>query len=208
MSGCDCSAGASQLAKDKSRRRTLVIVLLINAIMFVAVLAVGLWADSRALIADSADNLGDAMIYGLSILALGRSQRWIAGAALAKGMAQLAFGVLVIVTVVHGILTEPEPIGAAIMLMAAVALLANLSSFFLLLKHRGDDINMRSVWLCSRNDVISNVGVIITGLLVVVFRSPWPDLLVGGIIAAIFLQTAYIVLRDGWATWQQPPETS
>ena len=204
MSGCHCESGATELAADAARRKTLVTVLWINGVMFVAALAAGLWADSRALIADSADNLGDAMVYGLSLFAVERSQRWKAGAALVKGAVQLAFGVLVLISVIHGVFYGTEPIGGMIMAMAAVSLLANLTCFALLLKHRGDDINMRSVWLCSRNDVISNAGVIVAGLLVFLTMSPWPDLAVGGIIAIIFLHTAYVVLRDGWAQWQEP----
>lgn len=204
MSGCHCESAATELSASAARRKTLATVLWINAVMFIAALAAGLWADSRALIADSADNLGDAMVYGLSLIAVERSERWKAGAALVKGTVQLGFGVLVLTSVIHGLFSGTEPIGGMMMAMAAVSLLANLACFILLLKHRGDDINMRSVWLCSRNDVMSNAGVIVAGLLVFLTMSPWPDLVVGGIIAVIFLQTAYVVLRDGWALWQQP----
>ena len=206
MTGCACDSGAAQVAAKQKRRGTLRVVMLINAIMFLSVFLVGMWADSRALLADSADNLGDAMVYGLSLMAVSRSHRWTAGAALIKGLIQLIFGIAVIGGVVQGVLTGPEPKGIAIISTAFAALAANLVCFGLLWKHRGEDINMRSVWLCSRNDVFSNAGVIVAGFLVLVTTAAWPDLLVGAIIALIFVQTAYVVIRDGWKSWRTEAE--
>ncbi|MDX1570419.1 MAG: cation diffusion facilitator family transporter [Xanthomonadales bacterium] len=203
MSACGCDASANELAANKRRRRTLRWVLAINGVMFVGVLGAGIWADSRALIADSADNLGDALTYALSLLVIGQSLRWRAGAALVKGGIQLLFGVLVVMSIIRGLLGAPDPIGAAIIATASVALVANLVCFVLLLKHRDEDVNMRSVWLCSRNDVLANAGVIVAGGLVAWFGSPWPDLVVASLIAAIFLQTAYGVIRDALAAWRE-----
>ncbi len=202
MSGCDCETLGPELARDERRRRTLRIVLAINAVAFVVVLGVGLWAESQALIADSADNLGDALVYALSLAVVARSMRWRAGAAVVKGIVQLAFGLFVAASIANSFVTQPEPLGAAMMSMAAVALVGNLVCFTLLLKHRGEDVNMRSVWLCSRNDVIANAGVIVAGVLVVWLNSHWPDTVVASLIAAVFLHTAFVVLRDATLAWR------
>lgn len=185
----------------EDRRRVLVVVLLINAVMFVGEFTAGLLADSAALLADSADNLGDAFIYGLSLYVLYRSLRWRAGAAFVKGFIQLVFGIGVASQVVMKAKYGADPIGIVMMGVAAIALLGNLTCFALLMKHRGDDVNMRSVWLCSRNDVLGNLGVIVAGIAVAITGSYWPDLLVGGAIALVFLYTAWDVLRDAYRTW-------
>src|SRR5690606_2680924 len=99
----------------------------------------------------------------------------------------------------------PQPIGLAIMAVAALALVGNVTCLALLTRHRGDDVNMRSVWLCSRNDVIGNIGVILSGGLVIVLDSYWPDIIIASLVAAIFLHTAQDVLRDAWRTWKQQP---
>jgi Co/Zn/Cd efflux system component len=201
MVGCVHQHDAEALA-DGARRRTLHIVLWINAAMFAAEFGAGILADSRALIADSADNLGDALVFGLSLYVVGRSLRWRAGAAFFKGLIQLAFGVGIVISIVLGVLGEPEPIGLAIMAVATVALAANLTCFMLLLKHRGEDVNMRSVWLCARNDVIGNIAVIISGALVLLLDSHWPDIAVASLVAMVFLHTGYAVLRDSAYAWR------
>jgi Co/Zn/Cd efflux system component len=201
MSECAHHESAEALANG-ARRRTLYIVLGINGVMFVAEFSAGILADSRALIADSADNLGDALVFGMSLFVVGRSLRWLAGAAFIKGLIQLAFGIGVAVSIVLGILGDPEPIGLAMVGVAAIALGANLACFSLLLKHRGEDINMRSVWLCARNDVIGNIAVIVSGALVMLLGSYWPDIAVAALVAAVFLHTAYVVLRDATRAWQ------
>jgi len=183
------------------RQRVLVIALVINVVMFIGEFVAGLLADSVALLADSADNLGDAFVYGLSLYVLYRSLRWRAGAAFVKGLIQLAFGIGVASQVVMKAIHGAEPIGAIMMGVAAIALLGNLTCFMLLMKHRGDDVNMRSVWLCSRNDVLGNLGVIVAGVAVAVSGNFWPDLVVGGVLAVVFLHTAWGVLRDASHTW-------
>lgn len=204
MSGHQHGGSADQPEGARSRedqRRVLVFVLAINAVMFVGEFTAGLLADSAALLADSADNLGDTFVYGLSLYVLYRSFRWRAGAAFVKGLIQLAFGVGVASQVVMKARYGADPIGAVMMGVAAVALLGNLTCFALLMKHRGDDVNMRSVWLCSRNDVLGNIGVIVAGIAVATTGTFWPDLLIGGAIALVFLYTAWGVLRDAYRAW-------
>jgi cation diffusion facilitator family transporter len=204
MSDCDCEESAKSVVTGSraGQQRVLLIVLAINLIMFVGEFAAGLLADSAALIADSADNLGDAFVYSLSLYVLYRSQRWRAGAAFVKGLIQLGFGLGVAAQVVLKSLHGAEPIGLVMMGAAAVALVGNLTCFALLMRHRGDDVNMRSVWLCSRNDVLGNIGVIVAGLTVAGSGRAWPDLVVGGIMAAVFLHTSGQVLRESVRTWR------
>lgn len=205
MSRCESETKADELAELRSstRQRTLWIVLAINAVMFVAELTAGLFAQSQALIADSADNLGDTLVYAMSLFVVARSLRWRAGATFVKGLIQLCFAAAVIASIVGSLLREPEPVGLVMMAVAAAALIGNLICFALLMKHRGEDVNMRSVWLCSRNDVIGNAGVIASGGLVMLLRAAWPDIVIASLIATVFLHTSYIVLRDAARAWQE-----
>lgn len=205
MVGCGCESKADELAKlqDGERRRTLWIVLAINVVMFVAELTAGLLAQSQALIADSADNLGDTLVYAMSLFVVARSLRWRAGAAFVKGLIQLGFAAAVIASIVASLLGGTEPVGLVMMAVAAAALVGNVICFTLLMKHRGEDVNMRSVWLCSRNDVISNIAVIISGGLVMLLDTAWPDVIVASLVALVFLHTSYMVLRDATRAWRE-----
>lgn len=203
-----CNVDTVDQLAMKGRRRTLYIVLCINLLMFSTELGAGIWADSKALIADSADNLGDSLVYAMSLFVVARSLRWRAGAALAKGLIQLAFALGLVVTIIASLLGKPQPIGLAMMAIASLALVGNVICLVLLTKYRSDDVNMRSVWLCSRNDVIGNIGVIVSGGLVIMFDSFWPDIVVASLVAAVFLHTAYDVLRDALRAWKQQPESS
>jgi cation diffusion facilitator family transporter len=178
------------------RRSTLLTVLWINAAMFGVEFVAGVLADSSALVADSADNLGDALTYGISLYVLHRSLRWRGGAAIIKGIIQIAFGLGVIAGIAYKAAHGFQPLAPAMAVVSALALAANLTCFGLLLKHRGEDINMRSVWLCSRNDVIGNIGVLIAAGLVGFTGSFWPDILVGGVLAALFIWTGIGVIRE------------
>lgn len=206
MGDC-CGAETAEQLATRDRRNTLYAVLAINLVMFVGELGAGIWADSQALIADSADNLGDSLVYAMSLLVAASSLRWRAGAAVIKGLIQLGFGIGIVVSIVASLMGEPQPVGLAMMAVAAVALVGNLVCFALLSKHRGEDINMRSVWLCSRNDLIGNTGVILSGALVMWLDSFWPDIAVASIVAAVFLHTAWSVLRDAIRAWRDgaPP---
>lgn len=204
MADC-CDSKTDDLAQlaDAGRRRTLRIVLGINLVMFVGELLAGWLADSQALIADSADNLGDTLVYAMSLFVVARSLRWRAGAALVKGFIQLGFAIAVIASIVASLFTQPQPLGVVMMLVAGIALAGNLICFTLLMKHRGEDVNMRSVWLCSRNDIIGNAAVILSGALVMWLDSYWPDIVVASIVALVFLHTSYEVLRDAARDWQK-----
>ena len=205
MSDCGCNETASALSAntDHARRRVLWIVLIINVILFVGEFTVGWWADSSALQADSLDSLGDASVYVLSLLVVGGTLRQRTKAVFLKGAIQALFGVGVLMEVVRSAWLGAEPRAAYMAIAAAVALVANLTCFALLTRFRSDDMNMRSVWLCSRNDIVNNAGVIIAAMLVAWWQSPWPDLVVGTLVALLFLRTAWTVLAQGWADWHR-----
>lgn len=176
------------------QRAVLVAVLWINAAMFVVESIAGIVADSSALLADSLDMLGDALIYGFSLYVLTRNASWKARAALVKGVIQAAFGVGVLVEVTDKLLHGGTPLGGWMAGVGALALAANLVCFWLLTRHREQDLNMRSVWLCSRNDLIANVGVLVAAALVYASGSAWPDIIVGVLIAGLFLKTSVNVI--------------
>ena len=206
-SGCGCAEAAGQLstAADREQRRVLVIVLAINAALFIGEFGAGWWAGSTALQADSLDSLGDAGVYALSLFVVGRSLRWRAGAGAVKGAIQGLFGLAVLAEVVRKALLGATPDAPIMAAAAAVALVGNLTCFLLLTRFRHQDINLRSVWLCSRNDLFSNSGVIVAAGAVAWLGQGWPDLLVGALVALLFLHTSFEVLRVAIRQWRHPP---
>jgi Co/Zn/Cd efflux system component len=178
------------------QRRVLQVVLGINAVMFLFELTAGLIAHSTALLADSMDMLGDALVYGFSLYVIGRAPVWHARAALLKGVLMAGFGAGVLMEVATKLARGVTPAAGIMSAVALIALLANGAVLLCLWQHRADDINMRSVWLCSRNDVAANVGVLVAALGVAATGSPWPDILVGLAIAALFGASALVVIRE------------
>ncbi len=175
---------------------TLKVVLVINAVMFVVVLAAGLLARSTALLADSLDNLGDALTYGLSLYAVSRGARSKAKVALFKGGLILAAGLFVLGQVIYGILHPGLPVFETMGIVSLVALAANATCLVLLWKHRTEDVNMSSVWECSRNDIASNIAVFIAAGFVWLTQSGWPDIVVGLALACLFLRSALNVIAS------------
>lgn len=196
MAGCcnDKSCALEQLHGRQSA--TLRIVLVLNAVMFVVELTAGLLAGSVSLLADSLDMLGDALVYAFSLWVVGRGLLWKARAATAKAAVMALFGLLVAGEVAHKLLVPQVPGYEAMGGIGFLALVVNTACFALLWRHRGEDINMRSVWLCSRNDLYANSAVLIAALAVWQTASPWPDLVVGAGICALFLHSAWGVAAD------------
>lgn len=192
----------ARLAQRQDQRRVLTIVLAINAIMFFGEFAAGVIAGSVALMADAVDMFGDAMVYGLSLYALDRSARWQNGAALAKGVFILLFGLGVLLQVANKIQNGVPPSSTTMFVVGAIALAANLTCLALLWRFRKQDLNMSSTFECSRNDVISNCGVLLAALAVGVLNSAWPDIIIGVIIAGLFLRSAYRVLSAAWPAFR------
>ena len=183
-------------------RRALLAVLLINLGMFVVEVTVGWFSGSRALRADALDFLGDTATYGLTLWALGQSLSWRLRAARIKGWSLLLMGMLVLADSVRAAFGQAVPPGSLISSIGVVALAANLTSLALLARYRQGDANIRSVWLCSRNDAIANLAVIAAGALVLASGSRWPDLLVAFAIAGLFTHSAIAILRQ--ANREQP----
>jgi cation diffusion facilitator family transporter len=194
MSNC-CESKACELsALRESHGRVLWIVLAINSIMFIVEGAAGLSAQSTALLADALDMLGDALVYGFSLFVLARSARWQAGAALAKGSFMLLFGLGVLGQAIHKIVVPTMPEVETMGIVGSVAFAANLACFCLLYRHRGDNLNMSSTWLCSRNDLFANAGVLVAAGSSYLVASRWPDIIVGLIIAGLFLRSSAAVI--------------
>lgn len=192
---CSDKVCALQQLRD-NQAATLRAVLILNAAMFVVEIVAGLIAGSVALVADSLDMLGDALVYGLSLYVVGRALVWKVRAALAKAAVMGLFGAFLFGQVVFKVVFREIPLYEAMGAVGALAILVNAVCFALLWRHRAADINMRSVWLCSRNDVVANVSVLLAAVGVWGFDSPWPDLLVGAFICALFLRSAFVVARE------------
>lgn len=191
-----------------SHARVLWIVLSINAMMFIVEGAAGLLAHSTALLADALDMLGDALVYGFSLFVLDRSARWQAGASLVKGVFMLAFGFGVLTEALYKVFVPVMPDAETMGGVGALALIANLVCFTLLYRHRVDNLNMSSTWLCSRNDLIANVGVLLAAAASFLLVSRWPDIVVGGLIAGLFVHSASAVLSRSLKAWRASKESS
>ncbi len=192
-----CEAKAEELvALRDSQRRVLAVVLVVNIAMFCIEFGAGLLSGSTAVLADSLDMLGDSLVYGFTLYVLHRSLAWRARAALAKGVIMAAFGLGVLLESAFRLGAGVPPLVPLMVGTGALALIANAFCFFLLWRHRADDINLRSTWLCSRNDLIGNGAVLVAAVLVAWSESIWPDVIVGVGIAGLFLRTATSVLRE------------
>lgn len=199
MSCCNHDACQdTSLADTRRHRRVLWIVLVINLLTFGGEFTFGWIARSSAVQGDSLDSLGDALVYGISLIVVGRSLRARAMSAVTKGVVQLAFGALVLAEVLHRFFVQTPPLTSVMAWAALGALIGNGACLALLTPLRADDINMRSVWQCSRNDVIGNVGVLVTAALVAVTSWWWLDLVFGGSLAVLFIRTGLGVCRDAW----------
>jgi Co/Zn/Cd efflux system component len=198
MDSC-CETKAEEISALRGKHRSvLVAVLAINAVLFVVEGAAGLLADSTALLADSLDMLGDSLVYAFSLYVLSRSAAWKAKAALLKGTIMAVFGAGVLLEVIYKTISGIVPAAETMGIIGTLVLLGNGICFLLLFRHRSDDLNMRSTWLCSRNDIIANMSVLIAATGVKVFDASWPDIVVGGAIAALFLKSASTVLRESF----------
>lgn len=188
----------AQLGLKQDQRRVLLIVLAINALMFVIEFSAGLIARSSALQADAVDMLGDALVYALSLYVINRGARWEAGAALVKGGVILLLFLIIVVEIVHKLINGVPPSSKLMLIFGTLALLANLICLALLWRFRKLNVNMSSTFECSRNDVAANLGVLLAAVGVAWFDSLWPDIVVGSIIALIFLRSAVRVIGQAW----------
>jgi Co/Zn/Cd efflux system component len=204
MDCCDHCHAPDPHRGSAAYRRVLWAVLGINAAMFLIEIGAGLAAGSASLQADALDFFGDAANYAISLLVVGMALRYRAMAALAKGSTMGLFGLWIIGTAiwhaVHGTLPSAFTMGA----VGFAALAANAASFGLLWAYRSGDANMRSAWICTRNDVLGNLAVLLAALGVFGTGTGWPDIIVAAIMAALALQGATIVVRQSLAELHQP----
>jgi len=181
---------------ESRQRRTLIGVLAANAVMFAVEIVAALVAHSTSLLADSADMLGDVIVYAFSLYVIGRGVVWQTRAALLKGGIMAVFGAGVLVEAVAKLVSGVTPDGGIMSAIGLLALAVNAAVLAALWRHRADDLNMRSVWLCSRNDVIANGAVLLAALGVTLTSSAWPDIVVGLGIAGLFIGSAVDVVRS------------
>jgi cation diffusion facilitator family transporter len=194
-----CESKSEELSQLRTgHKKVLQVVLVINIVLFGVEAVAGMLANSTALLADSLDMFGDSLVYGFSLYVLWRSAAWKAKAALLKGAIMAVFGAGVLLEVVYKTISGIVPSAETMGIIGALVLLGNSICFLLLFRHRADDINMRSTWLCSRNDILANIAVLLAAVGVKVFDASWPDILVGAAIAALFLRSAFTVLRESF----------
>jgi len=198
MSGC-CGHDAKFEGVSDDYKRRLWIVIAINAAMFAVEMTAGQLARSQALQADALDFLGDALTYGISLAVIGASIRVRTNAALAKALSLLLMGLWVLGSTIYRVIYVGVPEAEIMGMIGLLALIANLASVMLLVRYKDGDANVRSVWLCSRNDAIGNVAVMIAALGVWGTATGWPDLIVAGIMASLFLSSAVQIFRQALA---------
>ena len=190
----DDACGRQAPVVSPQYRRILVVALVVNALMFGVEVVAGSVAGSNALLADALDFMGDAANYGISLYVLGMALVWRARAALIKGVTMGLFGMWVLGKTVHDLWSGVPPEALAMGVVGALALAANVLVAFLLYRFRNGDSNMQSVWICSRNDAIGNIAVIVAAVAVGMTGHAWPDLLVAFGIAALALSGAVRII--------------
>lgn len=196
--GC-CGHNAKFDGLDPRYKRILWMVIAINAAMFIIEMTAGALAGSQALQADALDFFGDTLTYGISLAVIGRSIAVRSNAALFKGASLMLMGLWVFGSTAYQLLVLGLPRAEVMGFVGLLALAANVASVVLLAGYKDGDANVRSVWLCSRNDAIGNVAVMFAALAVWATASPWPDLIVAAVMAGLFLTSAVSILRQSSA---------
>lgn len=191
-------------ASSTAQRRTLLQVFLLNAGLSAALFITGAIASSAALIANGADNASDAVVYALSYFAATRGTRWKVRAARVSGVALLIVAAGVFIEALRRFFGEPEPAGPPIIAMSIVAAAINILYLRLLLAHRRGDVNLRAAWTFSINDMLSNLGALAAGVLVMWLGRAWPDLIAGMAIAFVAAKGGWEILEDAHRTAKQP----
>ena len=200
MARC-CGSNTTFDGLSASYKRRLWAIIAINAAMFLVEMTAGHISRSQALQADALDFFGDAMTYSISLAVIGSSLRVRAGAAFFKGLSLAAMGVWVFAYTAYKVFADGVPEAEIMGVIGFLALAANLLCVLLLVRYKDGDANVRSVWLCTRNDAIGNVAVMVAALGVWGTATGWPDLVVAGIMAALFLNSAAQVLRQAWGEY-------
>jgi Co/Zn/Cd efflux system component len=203
-----CSGGVPVFdGMDPRYKRVLWLVIAVNALMFLTEMVAGQLAGSQALKADALDFLGDTVTYGLSLAVIGASLQTRAKAALLKGVSLSLMALWVLATTVYHTFILGVPIAGVMGGIAILALAANLASVILLVPYKDGDANVRSVWLCSRNDAIGNAVVMLAALGVWGTATAWPDLIVAALMAGLFLTSSVQILRQAVGEHRQGPQS-
>ena len=198
MSGDCCGHGATFEGLSADYKRRLWLVIAINASMFLVEMAAGALAGSQALQADALDFLGDATTYGISLAVIGTAIQVRARAAILKALSLTAMALWVLGSTAHHVLILGVPRAEVMGVIGILALAANAASVLILIRYKDGDANVRPVWLCSRNDAIGNVAVMLAALAVWGTATRWPDLLVAAIMAGLFLNSSIRILRQSF----------
>jgi Co/Zn/Cd efflux system component len=197
MSACCSHTGTFDGMSDDYRRR-LIAVIAINAVMFLVEMTAGHISGSQALQADALDFFADSLTYGASLWVIGMSLRTRSVVALVKGLSLAAMGLWVLGSTIYRVFVVGVPSAEIMGLIGFLALAANIASVLILMRYRDGDANVRSVWLCSRNDAIGNVAVMVAAVGVWGSATAWPDLAVAAIMAGLFLTSAVKILGQAW----------
>lgn len=196
MVGCGCDDNVKFDGMTAAYKRILWVVIAINGIMFLVEMTAGMIASSQALKADALDFLGDTATYTITLMVLGMPLVWRARAALVKGASLGLMGIWVLGSTIYYALVLDVPQAEVMGSIGLLALTANMVSVLLLLRHRNGDANVRSVWLCSRNDAIGNLAVIFAASGVWATNTAWPDLIVAAVMAGLFLWSSEQIVRQ------------
>ena len=200
-----CGHGAVFDGISADYKRRLWLVIAINAAMFAVEMTAGQLARSQALQADALDFFADAMTYGISLAVIGASLRVRASAALAKGASLFLMGLWVFASTAYRVFYLGVPEAGVMGVVGFMALTANIASVLILVRYKDGDANVRSVWLCSRNDAIGNVAVMLAALGVWSTTTGWPDIIVASLMAALFLSSSFQILRQGLIEYRTKP---
>ncbi|MBV1912019.1 MAG: cation transporter [Cycloclasticus sp.] len=195
MSGC-CGDSCAVEALREKQRGTLLYVLGINTAMFLIIVVAAIYGDSTALFADSLDNLGDALTYALSIYAVTRGNATKAKVALFKGVLILFAAIAVLVQIIYHIVVPTVPVFEIMGIFSLLGLIANSTCLYLLWRHRNEDVNMSSVWECSRNDIVTNISVFVAAGAVWLTESGWPDILVSMALVWLLMRSSFRVITS------------
>jgi Co/Zn/Cd efflux system component len=199
---CGCCGNPQFEGLDPTYKRILWTVIALNAAMFLVEMTAGALARSQALQADALDFLADTVTYGLSLAVIGVSLRTRSIAALGKGASLSLISLWVLGSTIYRTFFLALPRAEIMGVVAVLALVANAASVLLLIRYKDGDANIRSVWLCSRNDAIGNVVVMVAALGVWGSRTPWPDLAVAAFMASLFFSSSVQILRRAWREYR------
>ena len=204
MASCDCEVKINH----REQSRILIILLGINALMFLLEITLGILSESTALIADSLDMLADATVYAIGLYAVGRSATAKISAASFSGIFQIILGISVSLDVLRRLIWGSEPESWLMIVIGIAALIANTICLLLISKHKDGEVHMRASWIFSKNDVIANLGIIIGGCLVYLLDSRFPDLIIGMLISILVIHGGIHILKEASREKQQLSSTN